>query len=126
MHSLVQRRYKRSRRKWTLPCGTLRSCLAPHDRETFCCILTQAAGSKIGIILQSAFSLGVSSVIALVLGWKMALVGMCAIPLVLTSAYIQCMIIMGQSVVELKSLDKANKVGKEDLRLDRGALRGLW
>lgn len=70
----------------------------------------QAGGSKIGIILQSVCSLSVSSIISLVLCWKMALLGMCAIPMVLMAAYIQCMIIMGQSAVEMKSLDKANKV----------------
>ena len=56
-----------------------------------------------------------ASVIALILNWKLSLVGMVFIPIVLAGSYFQCKVIMGQSAIEMKSLDKANKVSSKQL-----------
>ncbi|GAB6020134.1 hypothetical protein CHUAL_002862 [Chamberlinius hualienensis] len=69
-----------------------------------------ATGSRIGTILQSFCTLGASSIIALILCWQLALVNMCFVPFVLLATYMHAKVIMGQTVVEMESIDKANRI----------------
>ncbi|XP_076061207.1 ATP-dependent translocase ABCB1-like [Oratosquilla oratoria] len=69
-----------------------------------------ATGSRVGTIMQSLTTLGVSIVLALYYNWKLGLVTLPFIPFVLIAVYLQSKILMGQSVTESKVLEDAGKI----------------